>query len=136
MLHRSPELCRALRELSRKVTVYAVNEAVMARRYASIKEQLQVGDKRHGFLSSWLSFPTGIRSREPLDGDRCLVSWKPPIRGFSHIAPVSDKDEDWIRTFLCLYLAAPLSCGFRLYATVSGLASSRGVCLLPSQLLH
>lgn len=35
--------CRALRELSRKVTVFEVNEAVMARRYASVKEQLQVG---------------------------------------------------------------------------------------------
>ena len=34
---------RALRELSRKVTVFEVNEAVMARRYASVKEQLQVG---------------------------------------------------------------------------------------------
>eukprot|EP00904_Undaria_pinnatifida_P003934 jgi/Undpi1/13541/HiC_scaffold_8.g03200.m1 len=33
---------RALRELSRKVTVYEVNEAVMARRYASIKDQLQM----------------------------------------------------------------------------------------------
>eukprot|EP00903_Cladosiphon_okamuranus_P020140 g18493.t1 len=33
---------RALRELSRKVTVFEVNEAVMARRYASVKEQLQM----------------------------------------------------------------------------------------------
>lgn len=34
---------RALRELSRKVTVFEVNEAVMSRKYASVKEQLQVG---------------------------------------------------------------------------------------------
>ncbi|CAM9748610.1 unnamed protein product, partial [Scytosiphon promiscuus] len=33
---------RALRDLSRKVTVFEVNEAVMARRYASVKEQLQM----------------------------------------------------------------------------------------------
>lgn len=44
---------RALRELSRKVTVFEVNEAVMARRFASVKEELQVGGQVVKLVFFW-----------------------------------------------------------------------------------
>ncbi|CAN0162716.1 unnamed protein product, partial [Ectocarpus sp. 12 AP-2014] len=55
---------RALRDLSRKVTVLEVNEAVMARRFASVKEQLQVeAEARAASERDFLEMSTAGKTR-------------------------------------------------------------------------